>query len=126
MVFNGGTGLYSISYLSVCTPNTTANAVRSHFATNAPNTAWKQSSTYPYDGGYQAPCGDPYCWSRVPSSPNFLSLEKVTDVGNGLVTYGIRLASPPGNPDCSNIVPGGGSGTLSSSGASSRPCPCRR
>ena len=90
------------------------------------NTAWKQSSTYPYDGGYQAPCGDPYCWSRVPSSPNFLSLEKVTNVGNGLVTYGIRLACPPGNPDCSNIVPGGGSGTWSSSGVSSRLCLCRR
>lgn len=111
-VAGGGPGLYLVEYMKVCTPNTTASAVRSHFATQAPNTGWKQSSTYPYDGGYQAPCGDPYCWSRTPQVPSFLSLEKVTDVGNGLVTYGIRIAAPPSPPDCSNIVPGGGSGTI--------------
>lgn len=111
-VAGGGPGLYLVEYMQVCTPNTTASAVRSHFASQAPNTGWTQSSTYPYDGGYQASCGDPYCWSRTPQAPSFLSLEKVTDVGNGLVTYGIRIAAPPSNPDCSNIVPGGGSGTL--------------
>jgi hypothetical protein len=38
----------------------------------------------------------------------YLSLEKVTDAGNGLVTYGIRVAVPPSTPDCSNIAPPGG------------------
>jgi hypothetical protein len=100
-------GLYDVEFMNVCSPNTTANTIRSNFASQLPSYSWAQSSTFPYDGGYQAPCGDPYCWSRS-SVPNFLSLEKVTDAGNGLVTYGIRLAIPPSPPDCSNIAPPGG------------------
>lgn len=112
-VAGGGVGLYEVQMMQVCTANTTVSAIHSQFATQAPGNGWTQSSTYPYDGGFQAPCGDPYCWSRVPSLPNFLSLEKVTSVGNGLVTYGIRLAIPPSAPDCSNIAPpGGGTPTL--------------
>ncbi len=109
----GGTpGLYAVALMQVCTSNTTANTIKANFASQLPSKGWTQSSTYPYDGGYQAPCGDPYCWSRS-SVPNFLSLEKVTDAGNGLVTYGIRLAIPPSTPDCSNIAPpGGGTATL--------------
>jgi len=105
----GGTaGLYEVQLMHVCSANTSVGAIHSQFATQAPGNGWTQSSTYPYDGGYQAACGDPYCWSRVPSLPNFLSLEKVTAVGNGLVTYNIRLAIPPSVPDCSNIAPPGG------------------
>jgi hypothetical protein len=100
-------GLYAVAFMNVCTPNTAAATVKANFASQLPGNGWTQSSTYPYDGGYQAPCGDPYCWSRSPI-PNFLSLEKVTDAGNGLVTYGIRLAIPPSTPDCSNIAPPGG------------------
>jgi hypothetical protein len=112
-VAGGEAGLYAVELMHVCTAGTSVSAIHSHFASQVGGFGWKQSSTYPYDGGYQAPCGDPYCWSRVPSSPNFLSLEKVTDVGNGLVTYGIRLAIPPSTPDCSAIAPpGGGTPTL--------------
>jgi hypothetical protein len=67
---------------------------------------WTQSSTYPYDGGYQASCGDPYCW-KVGSTPEFSSLEVVSAAGNGFVTYRMRLAFPPTVPDCSNILPPG-------------------
>lgn len=111
-VAGGTAGLYQVELMHVCTSGTTVSAIRSHFATQVGAYGWTQSSTYPYDGGYQAPCGDPYCWSRVPILPNFLSLEKVTAVGNGLVTYGIRLAIPPSVPDCSNILPGGGTPKL--------------
>ena len=112
-VAGGGVGLYEVQLMHVCTANTTVSAIHSQFASQAPGHGWTQSSTYPYDGGYQASCGDPYCWSRVPSLPNFLSLEKVTAVGNGLVTYGIRLAIPPSVPDCSAIAPpGGGTPTM--------------
>ncbi|MGE5334933.1 MAG: hypothetical protein ACM3N4_09565 [Nitrososphaerota archaeon] len=111
-VAGGGPGLYLVELMQVCTPNTTVSTIHSHFASQVGGYGWTQSSTYPYDGGYQAPCGDPYCWSRTPQGPSFLSLEKVTAVGNGLVTYGIRIAAPPSTPDCSNIVPGGGTPKL--------------
>ncbi len=105
------TGLYEVLEFGVCSPNTTVTAVRSFYASQFPGMGWQQSSTYPYDGGYQASCGDPYCW-KTGSQPEFSSLEKVTDAGNGFVTYNMRLAFPPTLPDCSNIVPGGGAPTL--------------
>jgi hypothetical protein len=109
----GGTpGLYGVDLMQACTANTSVNAVHSNFATQSPANGWPQSSTYPYDGGYQAPCGDPYCWMRT-NYREYLSLEKVTDAGSGLVTYGIRIAVPPSTPDCSSIAPpGGGTPTL--------------
>lgn len=100
------TGLYEALVFGVCSPNTTASAVHSFFAAQFPSSGWQQSSTYPYDGGYLASCGDPYCW-KVGAQPEFSSLEKVTDAGGGFVTYNIRLAFPPTLPDCSNIVPDG-------------------
>ena len=104
-------GLYEVLEFGVCSPNTTVSAVHSFFASQFPGMGWQQSGVYPYDGGYEASCGDPYCW-KTGSQPEFSSLEHVTDAGNGFVTYNMRLAFPPSLPDCSNIVPGGGAPTL--------------
>ena len=105
----GGTpGLYGVQLMQTCTSNSSVSAVYASFTGQLPGNGWPQSSTYPYDGGYQAPCADPYCWTRT-NYREYLALEKVTDAGNGLVTYGIRIAVPPSTPDCSNIVPPGGS-----------------
>jgi len=100
------TGLYEVVEFGVCSPSTSVTAVHSYFAGQFPSMGWQQSGTYPYDGGYLASCGDPYCW-KVGAQPEFSSLEKVTDAGNGFVTYNMRLAFPPTLPDCSNIVPDG-------------------
>ncbi|HLY29524.1 MAG TPA: hypothetical protein VKQ36_00725 [Ktedonobacterales bacterium] len=100
------TGLYEVLKFDVCAPNTTTSALHSYYASQFPGMGWAQSSTYPYDGGYQAACGDPYCW-KVGSQPEFSSLENVQAAGNGFVTYRMRLAFPPTVPDCSNILPPG-------------------
>jgi hypothetical protein len=104
------TGLYEVMRFNVCAPNTTTSALYSYYASQFPSMGWTQSTTYPYDGGYQASCGDPYCWMVGPT-PEFSSLEVVQSAGNGFVTYRMRLAFPPSTPDCSNIVPPGNSPT---------------
>ncbi|MGO8947476.1 MAG: hypothetical protein ACLQUY_07405 [Ktedonobacterales bacterium] len=100
------TGLYEVLTFNVCAPNTTTSALYSFYASQFPSMGWTQSTLYPYDGGYQAPCGDPYCWG-IDEPPEFSSLEVVQAAGNGFVTYRMRLAFPPSLPDCSNIVPPG-------------------
>jgi hypothetical protein len=100
------TGLYEVLEFNVCAPGTTPTAIRSYYASQFPSMGWTQSSTYPYDGGYQASCGDPYCW-KVGSTPEYSSLEVVTAPGSGFVTYRMRLAFPPTVPDCSSILPPG-------------------
>ena len=104
------TGLYEVLEFNVCAPATTTSALRSFYASQFPNMGWTQSTMYPYDGGYQAACGDPYCWG-IGEPPEFSSLESVTAAGNGFVTYRMRLAFPPSLPDCSNIVLPGNSPT---------------
>jgi hypothetical protein len=103
-------GLYEVTEFNVCAPATTTSALYSFYASKVPNMGWTQSSIYPYDGGYQAACGDPYCW-KVGSTPEFSSLEIVAAAANGFVTYRMRLAFPPSLPDCSNILPPGNSPT---------------
>jgi hypothetical protein len=100
------TGLYEVLTFNVCAPNTTTSALHSFYASQFPGMGWTQSTMYPYDGGYMASCGDPYCWG-IDEPPEFASLEIVQAAGNGFVTYRMRLAFPPALPDCSNIAPQG-------------------
>jgi hypothetical protein len=94
---SSGTGLWSIYQLNACTPSSTASAVRSFFASQLPGHGWATSPTLPFDGGYQAPCGDPYCWAKD-TAPRYVGLEAVTDAGSGFVTYRLRLFIPPSAP----------------------------
>jgi hypothetical protein len=96
---HGGDGRFTIRQFDVCTPGTSTSAVRSFFASGLPHAGWHQSSLYPYDGGYQADCGDPYCWKKD-HAPRYVSLETVTSHSGGVVTYHMRLAIPPREPDC--------------------------
>src|SRR5262249_14056411 len=95
----GGTGSFTITELDACSPNTSANAVRSFFTQQLVGANWKQSSLYPYNVQYEAWCGAPYGWTKG-AAPRLVSLEKVTDQGNSLVTYHVRLAKPPTVPNC--------------------------
>jgi hypothetical protein len=96
---HGGDGRFTIRQFDVCTPGTTTSAVRSFFASGLPHAGWTQASLYPYDGAYQASCGDPYCWKKD-HAPRYVSLEAVTAHSGGIVTYHVRLAIPPREPDC--------------------------
>ncbi len=99
----GGVGRFTIEQFDVCAPSTTRSAVYSFYASGLPGSGWAGASTYPYDGAWQASCGDPYCWKKD-HLPRYVSLEKVTDHGNGLITYHMRLAIPPAGPSCSSSV----------------------
>ena len=96
---HGGDGRFTIRQFDVCTPSTTTSAVRSYFASGLPGAGWTQAPLYPYDGAYQASCGDPYCWKKD-HAPRYVSLESVTSHGSGVVTYHMRLAVPPTEPSC--------------------------
>jgi hypothetical protein len=99
----GGAGRFTIKQFDACTPSTTTSAIYSYFASGLPGSGWSGASTYPYDGAWQASCGDPYCWKKD-NKPRYVSLEKVTNQGNGLVSYHIRLAIPPAGPTCSSGI----------------------
>lgn len=93
----GSIGFFAITETNACTPSSSVSAIRAFFARGLPNDGWAQASTFPYDSGWQASCGDPYCWSKD-TAPRYVSLEAVTDAGQGRVTYHLRLASPPAVP----------------------------
>lgn len=95
----GGADRFTIKQLDVCAPSSTVDSIHSFYAGGFPNNAWAQSSSFPYDGAAQASCGDPYCW-HIGKEPRYASLEKVTDKGNGLIVYHLRLALPPSAPIC--------------------------
>ncbi len=105
---SSGTGQWSISLFNVCSPNNSAAAVRAFFAAQLPGHSWVQSPTLPFNGSYQAPCGDPYCWAKD-TAPRYVGLENVADAGNNNVTYRIRLFIPPPLPQCPSpfLGPGG-------------------
>ncbi len=97
---HSGTGLWSVYLQNACAPGTTASAVRSYYATQLPAHGWAYAPTLPFDGGYQAPCGDAYCWAKD-TAPRYVGLEAVTDAGGGNVTFTLRFFVPPTAPGCS-------------------------
>ena len=99
---SSGTGLWTISLVNVCSQGITAANVRSFFGTQLPGTGWTQTPKLPLDGGYQKPCGDPYCWAKD-TAPRYVGLESVTDKGNSVTTYQLRLFVPPPVPACNPL-----------------------
>jgi len=95
----GGMGLYAIAEVDVCTPATDTQTVERYFTAQLAAAGWTASARYPFDGGYLAVCGDPYCWFKD-TAPRYVSLEQVAARGNGVVTYHLRLATPPPAPNC--------------------------
>jgi hypothetical protein len=97
-----GTGLFTIYLFQVCSPNTSKSSVQSFFSGQMVAKGWVYSPTLPFDGGYQAPCGDAYCWvyGAPQAAPRYVGLEKVTELGNGLVSYQMRIFVPPTIPTC--------------------------
>jgi hypothetical protein len=96
---HGGDGRFTIEQFDVCSPASSIDAIHSFYSTGLPSAGWAQAATYPYDGAYQASCGDQFCWSKDPA-PRYVSLESVINQQNGYVTYHMRLAVPPTPPSC--------------------------
>jgi hypothetical protein len=99
MLHPRGMGLYAIAEFDVCAPATDPQTVESYYTKQLGAAGWTTSMRYPFDGGYLAVCGDPYCWFKD-TAPRYVSLEQVTARGNGVVTYHVRLATPPPAPNC--------------------------
>ncbi|MBA3822767.1 MAG: hypothetical protein H0X24_02540 [Ktedonobacterales bacterium] len=110
---HSGTGSYTVSTFAVCSSGTSAAAVRSFYVTNLGANAWATDPTLPFDGAFQQPCGDPYCWQKGanPVARRLLGLESVTDRGNNVVTYQWRVFVPPpaGTCNVADMTTGGNS-----------------
>ncbi len=94
-----GDGQFTISTVDVCSPNTSSGAVIALYNSMLPSEQWSQSKTFPFDGSFQDACGDSNCWD-MDNATLYLKIENVTDKGNGLVTYDLRLATPPPAAAC--------------------------
>lgn len=99
-------GTFRIYLEDDCAPGTSASAVRSFYASQMPANGWVYSSTLPFDGQYEQPCGDAYCWGKD-HAPRLVGLEHVMDHAGGYVTFRMRYFMPPGPPDCGTLVFGG-------------------
>jgi hypothetical protein len=98
---NGGTNLYTVYLDQICTQGTSVSAIQTFFASGLPAAGWPYAPKLPFDGGYFAPCGDPYCWAQN-ANARMVGLEAVTDRGNSVVTYTLRLFSEPPAPTCAS------------------------
>jgi hypothetical protein len=66
----------------------------------APNLAgagWSAFPSFPYQGALLQPCGG-QCYQMANS--RYAALEQITDHGNSVFTYHLRLAAPPPAPTC--------------------------
>jgi serine/threonine protein kinase len=91
-------GAYHFEIISVCTPDSTPDSIKTFFANAFPNAGWTQSHVYPYNGNLARACGDAYCWAWKAQGGNtsrWSSLEGVTQHGSSAI-YNIRLANRKG------------------------------
>lgn len=96
---SSGDGQFTIALVNVCAPNTSPSAVTALYTSKLPSQQWSQSKTFPFDGSFQDTCGQGSCWT-MDNATLYLKVENVADKGSGLVTYALRLGTPPPAPAC--------------------------
>jgi hypothetical protein len=97
----GGDGQFTIYQFDLCTSGTSPQAIFTFFANTLPAQNWPHQIWFPFDGYFYSSCGDDFCWaSGGTAPPRYVGLENVQSKGNGLVTYHLRLATPPPAPNC--------------------------
>ena len=102
----GGDGQFTIYEQDLCTTSTSPQTIFSFFANTLPGHNWPQQKWFPFDGYFYADCGDPFCWASGGSAPpRYVGLEAVTSHGSGIVSFHLRLATPPAAPTCDPSVP---------------------
>lgn len=114
IISGGGPGQYSIKTYQACAPNSdinldvTTGKGPAPFTTLMPIFDWEKWNTFPEGGDAQVACpGVCYTFNVDNASkdlflgaPGFLSLENVTALGHGLVTFTLREAPPLAMPAC--------------------------
>ena len=101
----GHAGEFSLATYSVCVPNTTANLTVASgkgpkpFLSLLLFSGWGPIGTFPGDGQIQSDCGSAKCFS-LPDDQRYLAIDAVKALGNGLVTFRLRHATPPPGPSC--------------------------
>jgi hypothetical protein len=98
----GGAGQFTIEETDVCYGGTTANltgsaATRHSVVASLLGVGWRTSAVFPYRGAVLESCPS-QCYEI--SNTHYLALERITDHGDGIVTYHLRLAAPPPAPTC--------------------------
>jgi len=120
-VTGGGSGQYTVKTYLACAPNTDTNLTVSTGKGPEPFTklvlfyGWAPWSKFPAGGDAQAPCpGTCFAFNAYDppkglfqAPPNFLALDSVTSLGYGLVTFTLRLTTPPAAPTCEYMQSGG-------------------
>ncbi len=97
----GGDGQFTIYEFDLCTSGSSPQAIFTFFANTLPSQNWPHQIWFPFDGYYYAPCGDAFCWASGSSAPpRYVGLENVQSRGSGIVSYHLRLATPPPAPNC--------------------------
>jgi hypothetical protein len=93
----GGAGQFTLFDLQMCTSSSSAAAINTFF-TGLTAHSWLHSNTFPVDGAYQSNCPDSYCWAK---DVRYVSLqEPITDLGGGVESYHLMLATAPPAPNC--------------------------
>lgn len=92
-------GLYTIAEIHACTEGTTGATIAAHFAAQLPAQGWASSPRFPHDGALQDACGSATCWTKDVAA-RFVSVDQVSDLGHGVVTYRVLVANPPAAPTC--------------------------
>lgn len=100
---SSGPGLFAVYSFTLCTPNTTTDAVASFFSSHlgALEHGWLDAQTFPADGGLMESCAGTRCWFNPKGGPlYYLIFDQYADKGNGVITYRARWAVSPDFPKC--------------------------
>jgi hypothetical protein len=101
----GDAGEFSLATYNVCVPDTTADLTVASgkgpkpFLTLLLFSGWEAIGTFPGDGRIQSDCGEAKCFSHL-DDQRYLAVDSVKALGNGLVTFRMRHATPPPGPVC--------------------------
>src|SRR5262249_18703048 len=93
----GADGQFPLSDATLCSETSGAARIRTFFSALT-DSGWLHSDYFPADAEAESPCPDQFCWAR---DTRYVKLDQVTDKGGGVVTYHLRLATPPPASDCS-------------------------
>ena len=101
-------GQFGVVAGDFCTPNSTTQLIITGghgpepFLTALLFEGWVAATTFPVDGYLQQPCSaGGTCFSN-PGNNNYLTVQNVTDHGNGVISYHLVVASAPTAPSCNS------------------------